>query len=205
MDAEQQLQGSERRCRLLRERVEQLRSECATSEADSQAQQLDVQAAMQRARLQQAASAVSDAHVWWAYVWHALKERQRTADQQQVSSKIGAQAEAALAAGCQGQGQAQHRPGDYEYRPTTDSADGAKTEEDLMDAAVHESKLKGNLRLQAIEIAKARQVLIWAYIAVTVIVAFTLNFLRLKVLNPCSCDACLPACLLWNRKHSSAS
>lgn len=165
-DVENQLQGRDQEGRLLSERVERLKSEREATLHEAQDKDIQLKSALERVSQHSTASAVNDAHLWWAYIWHAMKQQQDVngplyhngntlgAAMPKTShafvTEVGAGGTSdSIGAGVGGTlgGGPQFQPGSLEYKPSHDAA-----------AAVHEARLRDNLRAQAIEIAQLRQV-----------------------------------------------
>ena len=163
-EIEAKLQGCDQEGRLLSERVERLKGEREATAHEAQDKEIQLQSALERASQRETATAVNDAHLWWAYIWHAMKQQQDTAlptaapsgalnlggpfgtalpkPESHFISEVGASGPQSLA-GTNGAPQ----PGSYDFKPTHDAG-----------AAVHDARLRDNLRAQAIEIAQLRQV-----------------------------------------------
>lgn len=147
---EDQLEGRDREGRLLSERVERLKSEREATAHEAQDKDVQLRSALERVSQHDSASTVNDAHLWWAYIWHAMKQQQ----------EIGPYSGGAPSAAAAGKGAGpfvtevgaggptgQDQPGSLEFKPTHDAS-----------VAVHEARLRDNLRAQAIEITQLRQV-----------------------------------------------
>lgn len=151
-EVEKQLQGRDQEGRLLSERVERLKSEREASAHEVQDKEVQLRSALERANAQSQSAAVNDAHLWWAYIWHTLKQQQENAVSAGLSGDAAVSAASTehpfitnVGAGSSAFGAAQ--PGNVDFVPPHDTA-----------AAVHLVRLKDNLRAQAIEIAQLRQV-----------------------------------------------
>lgn len=179
---ETKLQGWDQEGRLLSERVERLKGEKEATAHEVQDKEIQLQSALERASQHETATAVNDAHLWWAYIWHAMKQQQDTALPSSTTvvapgalnlggpfgasgvakpdnhfiSEMGASGPQTMA-GTNGAPQ----PGNYDFKPTHDAG-----------AAVHDARLRDNLRAQAIEIAQLRQVKTLFYLVFFFYVAF---------------------------------
>ena len=142
-------------------------SEKEANEHVVQDKEIQLQSALDRVSQQDSASVVNDAHLWWSYIWHAMKQEQEhtagipaASTSSSSSQYIGAAAgvssmvqgsnflsEIGHGSGSTGALVGSAHPGNVEFKPSSDAA-----------TAVHESRLKDNLRSQAIEITKLRQV-----------------------------------------------
>ena len=163
-EVENQLHGRDQEGRLLSERVERLKSEREATLHEAQDKDIQLKSALERVSQHSSASAVNDAHLWWAYIWHAMKQQQDTngplyhsstttntampKTAQPFLTEVGAGGTSSnLGSGASGVLPGGAQPGSLEYKPPHDAA-----------AAVHEARLRDNLRAQAIEIAQLRQV-----------------------------------------------
>lgn len=162
---EAKLQGCDQEGRLLSERVERLKGEREATAHEVQDKEIQLQSALDRASHHEAATAVNDAHLWWAYIWHAMKQQQDlgplpassanialnlgglgglglSKPENHFISEVGASGPQTLA-GTHGAPQ----PGNYDFKPAHEAG-----------ASVHDARLRDNLRSQAIEITQLRQV-----------------------------------------------
>ncbi len=166
---ENQLHGRDQEGRLLSERVERLKSEREATLHEAQDKDIQLKSALERVSQHSSASAVNDAHLWWAYIWHAMKQQQQDTNgplyhnatlsnnassaampktAQPFLTEVGAGGTSgSIGSGASGILPGGAQPGSLEYKPPHDAA-----------AAVHEARLRDNLRAQAIEIAQLRQV-----------------------------------------------
>ena len=130
--------------------MERLKGEREASEHEVQDKDVLLRSALEKVNHHDSAAAVNDAHLWWAYIWHTLKQQQ---DKEHAGSDstVGAGAgslESKFVSQIGGMGNAgPTQPGSLEFSPEHDAA-----------AAVHQSRMKDNLRAQAIEITQLRQV-----------------------------------------------
>jgi hypothetical protein len=110
---------------------------------------------LEKVTQQDSAAAVNDAHLWWAYIWHTLKQQHDSASGvgaafggQSISSQENATSSAFVTnLGAEHAQLGLVQPGNVDFNPPHDTA-----------AAVHLVRLKENLRSQAIEITQLRQV-----------------------------------------------
>lgn len=150
---EEQLQNADHQYKLLSAKVEKLKSDRAELQGKLVEQDHQLESALHRAEQQEAASKISDAHSWWAYVWHGMKEkhRQQQLSRLPVTGLVGSSAEHEAAKRAEKLLQTEARPGDLNFDAVGQQMQDAT-------AVLHEAKLKENMRDQAIEISKARQV-----------------------------------------------
>lgn len=127
---------------VLSARLERLRSEQDAAEHESQAKDIALRSALERAAVKEVASEENSAHLWWAYIWHTMK-------QQQESAAAGAGASETLD-GSAVTGATSIQPGNVDFVPPHETA-----------ATVHTARMRDNLRMQAIEIAQLRQVSVY--------------------------------------------
>jgi predicted metal-binding protein len=152
-EVEKRLESSDREGRQLSERVERLKSEREATAHDAQDKDVQLRSALEKVTQQDSAAAVNDAHLWWAYIWHTLKQQhdsacgvgavrigQSTSAQEHTSAFV-------TNLGSEDAQLGQVQPGNVDFNPPHDTA-----------AAVHLVRLKENLRSQAIEITQLRQV-----------------------------------------------
>lgn len=132
--------------------MERLKSEREASAHEVQDKEVQLRSALEKAQQRDSATAVNDAHLWWAYIWHTLKQQQESACAN--AAAIGAADGAAGSNnafisqyGAEASTFAAINPGNADFVPPHDTA-----------AAVHLVRMKENLRAQAIEIAQLRQV-----------------------------------------------
>jgi hypothetical protein len=161
-DLENRLKSADQENRLMSERLERMKGEREVTENEAQEKDVELQSAISRASLHQSATSINDAHLWWSYIWHAMKQQQEQfgasyprntgTGSGDSLSKVNATAgnefisEIGAAALPSAAGDA-FQAGTYEFVPSTEPQ-----------AIVHQARLRDNIRSQAIEITKLRQV-----------------------------------------------
>lgn len=140
---------------LLHDRVNRLKNEKESLELSYQAKEIDLQNALVKVTNQNETNDNLEAHVWWSYIWHALKQQQTQAQASSnvVSTTIPNNNNNNTIIGMISESTHMNDkapvvyPGNYDYVPPHEAA-----------SKVHENRLRENLRSQAIEIANLRQV-----------------------------------------------
>ena len=152
-----QLDTFNREGKLFGERVARLRHEKEEAILKADDKDIQLKAALEKIAVVDDAGSISDAHVWWAYVWHELRRQEREeADVAKLGKGMSDFARASVGISVSGSANSRDVDASRGFPGSTSTT----SNEDKQTAAIiiQSNQLKENLRAQAVEIASLRQV-----------------------------------------------